>query len=79
MFGVRPGSPLLYTIPATGDRPMEFAVEGLPEGLAVDATTGRITGELAGKGEFKVLLKAGNARGCGRRRSSESSSATGSA
>ncbi len=35
----------------------------MPEGLTVDAATGRITGELAGKGEFKVVLKAGNARG----------------
>ena len=25
VFGVSPGSPLLYTIPATGDRPMEFS------------------------------------------------------
>ncbi|MGD1002387.1 MAG: putative Ig domain-containing protein [Candidatus Brocadiia bacterium] len=63
VFGVRPGSPFLYTIPATGDRPMEFAADGLPQGLAVDTATGRITGELAGKGEFKVVLKAGNARG----------------
>jgi alpha-galactosidase len=63
VFGVRPGSPFLYAIPATGDRPMEFAVDGLPQGLAVDAATGRITGELAERGEFKVVLKAGNAKG----------------
>ena len=24
VFGVRPDAPFLYTIPATGDRPMEF-------------------------------------------------------
>ena len=27
IFGVRPGSPFLYTIPATGDRPMTFSVD----------------------------------------------------
>ena len=32
VFGVRPGKPFLYTIPATGDRPMTFAAEPLPPG-----------------------------------------------
>ena len=41
VFGVRPGSPFLFTIPATGERPMTFAVENLPEGLVLDAATGR--------------------------------------
>ncbi len=27
VFGVRPGSPFLFTIPATGERPMEFSLE----------------------------------------------------
>src|SRR5581483_7256585 len=63
VFGVRPGSPFLYTIPATGDRPMEFGVQGLPNGLAVDAATGRITGVLTQPGEFPVVLTAKNARG----------------
>ncbi|MBI2497256.1 MAG: alpha-galactosidase [Opitutae bacterium] len=63
VFGVRPGSPLLYTIPATGDRPMVFSVESLPEGLAVDAATGRITGSLATPGNYPVVLRARNARG----------------
>ena len=63
VFGVRPGSPFLYTIPATGERPMEFGAENLPEGLRVDTATGRITGNLVSKGEYAVLLKAKNARG----------------
>ncbi|MBC7896954.1 MAG: putative Ig domain-containing protein [Cytophagaceae bacterium] len=63
IFGVRPGSPLLYTIPATGERPMTFAVDGLPAGLALDATTGRITGTLTALGEHRLTLRATNARG----------------
>src|SRR5512136_755219 len=43
VFGVRPGSPFLFTIPATGDRPMTFGVENLPEGLVLDTATGQIT------------------------------------
>ncbi len=63
VFGVRPGSPLLYTIPAAGVRPMRFAVDGLPQGLAVDSTTGQITGKLNAKGEHIVTLRASNDKG----------------
>jgi alpha-galactosidase len=63
VFGVRPGSPFLFTIPATGERPMTFGVEGLPEGLMLDTATGRITGSLAAPGTFLVTLTAANARG----------------
>jgi alpha-galactosidase len=63
VFGVRPGSPFLYTIPATGNRPMTFAAENLPRGLQLDAATGRITGTLKDKGEFMVTLAAKNALG----------------
>lgn len=63
VFGVRPGAPFLYSIPATGKRPMTFAVEGLPAGLKLDPATGRITGELANAGEHTVTLRAKNALG----------------
>jgi alpha-galactosidase len=63
VFGVRPGSPFLYTIPATGERPVTFAVDGLPAGLVLDSASGRITGRLATAGEFPVVLRASNARG----------------
>src|SRR5450759_4946575 len=46
IFGVRPGSPFLYSIPATGDRPMTFSADGLPEGLRIDPASGRISGVL---------------------------------
>src|SRR6266480_8087428 len=58
IFGVRPNSPFIYRIPATGQRPMEFSIEGLPKGLTVDSTTGQITGKLAEPGEFLVALHA---------------------
>lgn len=63
IFGVRPGSPLLYSIPATGQRPMEFAVDGLPAGLTVEPATGRISGKLQTLGEFPVTFRASNALG----------------
>jgi alpha-galactosidase len=60
VFGVRPGSPFLYSIAATGERPMTFWVKGLPDGLEVDRQTGHITGSLKNKGEFVVTLGASN-------------------
>ncbi|HTY86459.1 MAG TPA: putative Ig domain-containing protein [Candidatus Acidoferrum sp.] len=67
IFGVRPGSPFLYAIPATGARPMEFSADHLPRGLKLDAKTGRITGKLKKPGAFNVLLRAKNARGSAER------------
>jgi alpha-galactosidase len=66
IFGVRPGHPFLYTIAATGVRPMRFAAEGLPAGLTLDAATGRITGTLAAPGQHGVTLRAENAKGAAR-------------
>jgi alpha-galactosidase len=60
VFGVRPGSPFIFTIPATGRRPMTFAAENLPEGLQIDSKTGRITGTLQKNGEYIVILSAIN-------------------
>ncbi|MBN2578927.1 MAG: NPCBM/NEW2 domain-containing protein [Pirellulales bacterium] len=68
IFGVRPGSPFLYTVPATGERPMTFAVENLPEGLKVDPETGQITGALKTPGEYEVAFKATNVNGSAKRK-----------
>jgi alpha-galactosidase len=63
LFGVRPGHPFLYQIPATGERPMEFSVNRLPATLHVNPKTGLITGTMPEKGEFTVMFHAMNAKG----------------
>lgn len=63
VYGVRPGSPFLYRIPATGDRPMTFSVTGLPKGLTVDSNTGIISGAIDLKGTYIIQLNAKNAKG----------------
>jgi alpha-galactosidase len=63
VFGVRPGSPFMFTIPATGDRPMKFSADNLPRGLKLDAKTGHITGRLKNKGEYVITLRADNSLG----------------
>jgi alpha-galactosidase len=63
VFGVRPGHPFLFTVAATGVRPMKFSADPLPVGLSLDSDTGRITGLLREKGEYTVTLHAKNAVG----------------
>jgi alpha-galactosidase len=63
VFGVRPGSPFLFTIPATGERPLKFSAKKLPQGLKLDSQSGRITGVLKDKGEYRVILRAQNSLG----------------
>ncbi len=63
IFGVRPGSPFLYAIPATGKRPMKFSADNLPRGLKLDSKTGQITGSLKKAGEFDIVLHAKNSLG----------------
>jgi alpha-galactosidase len=67
VFGVRPGNPFLFTIAATGKRPIQYAVDNLPARLAVDGDTGRITGRLEKTGTCTVTLRAKNALGEARR------------
>ncbi len=67
LFGARPGHPILYTIPATGTRPMTFSADNLPAGLTLDAASGRISGMLQFPGEHRVTLTATNSLGAATR------------
>jgi alpha-galactosidase len=63
VFGVRPGNPFLFTVAATGERPMTFSAKGLPRGLKLDQQTGRITGSLKKAGTYNVTLGTKNSLG----------------
>ena len=63
IFGVRPGSPILFTLPVSGLRPMTVSATGLPAGVTLDAATGRLGGSVAEKGEYRVRFTAKNAKG----------------
>ncbi len=63
VYGVRPGSPVIFRIPMSGVRPMKFSVTGLPEGLALDAEQGVISGSLKRRGEYVMVIEADNAEG----------------
>jgi alpha-galactosidase len=63
IFGVRPGNPFLYHIPATGDRPMIFSATDLPKSLQLNAESGDIRGSLPEAGRFEISFHAKNAKG----------------
>jgi len=67
VYGVRPGSPFLYRIPCTGERPIKFSAEHLPAGLALDEQTGIITGKILTTGTNHVTLSAQNTHGSAKR------------
>ncbi|MEM9824335.1 MAG: NPCBM/NEW2 domain-containing protein, partial [Bacteroidota bacterium] len=63
VFGLRPENPLVFSIAASGDRPMEFAAENLPSGLRIDPQNGRLEGSVPQKGNYKITLIARNQLG----------------
>jgi alpha-galactosidase len=65
IFGVRPGSSFLFTVSATGEAPLTFSVEDLPDGLTLDPASGRITGTITSREQrtYTVTLHVHNARG----------------
>lgn len=67
IFGVRPGSPFLFKIPATGKGKLLYSVENLPEGLQVNKNTGIITGTLKNEGEYKMTFVVKNLIGIDKR------------
>jgi alpha-galactosidase len=63
VFGVKAGNPFLYTVPATGKRPITFSAKNLPEGLTINLQTGIITGKIDKEGIYKTTLTAQNKLG----------------
>ncbi len=63
VFGATPGNPFLYTIAATGQKPVTFSAANLPAGLSIDPKTGIISGAVSKRGIYPVTLKAKNELG----------------
>lgn len=63
IFGVRPGSPILFTVPATGTPPLAYHADNLPEGLTIDRATGIIRGSVKERGVYCPILTVTNAVG----------------
>ena len=66
-FGVRPGSPILWRIPVSGERPMQIDVKGLPAGAFFDPATSCVRGAVAARGDYPLVVTASNAKGTAQR------------
>ena len=60
LFGATPGNPFMYTIAASGAKPIQYSAVNLPKGLSLSAQTGMITGSVKERGTYQVVLKAKN-------------------
>src|ERR1700741_3612272 len=60
VVGNYPNTPFLFTVPATGARPIMFSIKNLPAGLSLDPATGIITGNVTTAGEYKLQVTATN-------------------
>jgi alpha-galactosidase len=67
IFGVRPGSPFLFTIPVTGRRPVKYEVINIPDGLTCDPLNGQIKGTLNIPGEYLTTFRVTNEQGSAER------------
>ena len=67
VFGVRPGNPFFFKVPATGTAPLNYSAEKLPEGLSIDSKTGIITGKVDQPGTHVVDIVVSNSLGTARR------------
>lgn len=64
IWGVRPGRPVVFRVPVSGERPMRFAAKGLPEGVTFDAAKGVLGGVAPSvKGDYDIEVTAENAKG----------------
>lgn len=63
LFGVRPGSPVIFRFGVSGEKPMRFTAEGLPAGLALNSVNGALSGKIDKAGSYTFTVKASNAKG----------------
>ena len=62
-YGACPGNSILFTIPVSGERPMNFTIADLPSGLSLDSSTGIVTGKIDVAGVYNMKVTATNVHG----------------
>lgn len=63
VFGVRPNSPILFKIAATGKGELTYKSKRLPRDLTLNSKTGIISGKISKKGIYKLKLIVSNKLG----------------
>ena len=62
VWGVRPGSPVIYRFPVSGEKPMKFTCNDLPEGLQL-TENGVLSGKIDKAATLTFTVTAENAKG----------------
>jgi len=63
IIGTTPGRPFHFLVPATGEGPLHFSADGLPEGIQLDSNSGVMSGSAMKAGRYAVRLKVSGPRG----------------
>jgi hypothetical protein len=63
VYGVRPGSPVIFKFGVSGERPMKITSDNLPDGLALNPDNGSLSGSIARPNTLRFTVKAENAHG----------------
>ena len=63
VYGVRPGSPVIYRFPVSGEKPMRFTCADLPEGLQLSEGDGVLSGHIDKPAVLTFTVTAENAKG----------------
>jgi alpha-galactosidase len=63
IVGVRPGTPFVYSLAATGKQPLKFAVAEMPPDLQFDLQTGVFSGMISSPGNYDIRVRAENTVG----------------
>ncbi len=60
IIGIRPGSPVNYRLPVSGQRPIHYTISSLPDGLIFDKEKGILKGTLKQPGTYTIGVTVDN-------------------
>lgn len=63
VYGARPGSPVIFKIAMSGEKPIKYSVRNMPEGLRLDAERGILSGSLPHRGDYTMTFVGENSKG----------------
>ncbi len=65
VLGARPGHPVYFRLPFSGEKPMKYSACHLPRGLKLDRKSGVVSGCVQKAGDYPIVWRARNKAGRG--------------